>query len=88
MVRYRDLPPYLDNLPTGTNLFLASDAYWDKTVWPTPSPGFKIRLIILGISLGVMLFASLGNIAVMAVAARRRGEKLWAVRLVARENGR
>ncbi|ORY80676.1 hypothetical protein BCR35DRAFT_331744 [Leucosporidium creatinivorum] len=88
MVRYHDLPPYLDNLPAGTNPFLASDAYWDARVWPTPSPGFKVRLIILGILLGVMLFASLGNIALMAIAARRRGEKLWAVRLVPRENGR
>jgi hypothetical protein len=90
MVHYHEheLPPYLNDLPPGTNPFLASDQYWDERVWPTPSPGFKIRLIILGILLGVMLCASLGNIAVIAVAARRRGERLWAVRLVPRENGR
>lgn len=82
------LPPYLDALPPGSNPFLASEAHWERKVWPTPSSGFRVRLVVLGILLGVMLFASLGNIALMVIAARRKGERLWAIRLVKREKGR
>lgn len=85
----RDLPAaYLDTLATGENPFAAGQHYWESVVWPTPSAGFKVRVIILVVLLLVMCCASLANIVLMAISASRRGEKLWAVRLVKRENGR
>lgn len=82
------LPSYLSSLSPLDNPFLASEQHWTATAWPTPSTGFKPRLIILGCLLLIMLVSSLGNIVLMAISASRRGEKLWAVRLVKRENGR
>ncbi|GAA5983179.1 hypothetical protein JCM11641_006837 [Rhodosporidiobolus odoratus] len=58
------------------------------TLPPTDRTGFKIRLVMLAVLFGYLVFAAVFGLVVIRLVYRRRNQKLFLWRLVQREKGR
>lgn len=81
------LPETIEDLEPGVNPYELYRERVQGVLYLKPTAGFKTRLIVLLVLLSWMLVASLGNLALLSLKAKRTGDKLWLFRLVRREEG-
>lgn len=73
------------NLPLNSNPFLVFDKFFEGIVWPHPPSGYHARLILLNCLVCYMAAVALAVLVALGVS---RSDRLWAFRLIKREEGR